>query len=141
VRQESKHWYIDFSVKNFGLSPALQAVPSSGVENVTSAEETNKAVERYCANAEKVMTGRQDGSGPSGEQGYVLFPGKIARLQTETAGVPNNPRNILYLIGCATYFDQFGKRPVHHTRFCYYTKTPLVADRPMFPCPAGWSAD
>jgi len=133
ARQESERWYIGFSVKNFGLSPALHAVLSSGAENV------NKAGERYCTVGEKLTTSGEDSSGPSGEQGYVLFPGKIALLQT--AAVPGNQQNIVYLVGCATYFDQFGKRPVHHTRFCYYVKTPLVADKPMFPCFAGWSAD
>jgi hypothetical protein len=105
---------------------------------VISAEETNKALERYCANAEKIMTGGQDGGGPSGGQGYVLFPSKSAQLQP--VSVPNNPQNGLYFIGCVSYFDQFGKRPVHHTRFCYFAEVPLVADKPMFACPVGWSA-
>src|SRR5437667_17906 len=99
------------------LSPALHAVLSSGTD-VTATEEVNKAVERYCTVGEKLTTSGEDSSGPSGEQGYVLFPGKIALLQT--AAVPGNQQNIVYLVGCATYFDQFGKRPVHHTRFCYY---------------------
>jgi hypothetical protein len=139
VRQESERWYIGFSIKNFGLSPALPAVLSSGAVNVTATEEVNKAGEGYCTVGETLTTSGEDSSGPSGEQGYVLFPGKIALLQT--AAVQGKQQNVVSLIGCATYFDQFGKRPVHHTRFCYYTKTPLVADKPMFPCFAGWSAD
>ena|SRR5437867_363388 len=139
VRKESKRWYIAFSVKNFGPSPALQAVPSSGVENVSTTEEVNKAVERHCTDAGKIMTSGQDSSGPSGGQGYMLFPGKSAQLQP--VSVPNNLQNILSFIGCVSYFDQFGKRPVHHTRFCYFAEVPLVVDKPMSACPVGWSAD
>jgi hypothetical protein len=139
VRKGSKYWYIAFSVKNFGFSPALRAVPSSGVENVTTTEEVNKAVERHCALGENLTISGEDSGGPSGERGYVLFPGKIAQLQT--AATPSNQQTPVYFVGCATYLDQFGKRPVHHTRFCYFAETPLAANKPMFPCFAGWSAD
>jgi len=141
VRKNSEHWYIDFSVKNFGNSPALYAVPLSGL--VTTAEEVNKALERYCTEGEKRTSSGEDNSGPLGEHGYVLFPDKIAQLQTplQTAAMLGNQQNIASFVGCVTYVDQFGKRPVHHTSFCYSAKTPLVADKPMFACFEGWSAD
>jgi hypothetical protein len=135
VRNKSAHWSIDFSVENFGNSPALHAVPSYGIENVTTPEELNKAVERHCTEGEKGTSG--------GEVDYVLFPGKIAWLQTQlqTAAVPGNRQNIASFIGCVIYFDQSGKGSVHHSSFCYYAKTPLVAGQPMTACPIGWSAD
>jgi hypothetical protein len=143
ARQESEHWHIDFSVKNFGNSPALHAIPSSDIENVTTTEEVNNAVQRHCTEAEKGTISGEDNSEPFGEVGYVLFPSKIAWLQRQlqNAAVPSNQQNIAYFIGCVTYFDQFGKRPVHHSSFCYYAKTPLVAKEPMFACLAGWRAD
>ncbi|MGA2337734.1 MAG: hypothetical protein WA383_21865 [Terriglobales bacterium] len=119
-----------FTVKNYGLSPALHsAFPSEPAYAPMESGETKTKIEQACTRGDVLTTD------PEGH-GYTLFPGSS---QSQDITIDGTRQTAVYLLGCLTYIDQFGK--LRHTRFCETAKAPVQEGAGLTPCFGGQEAD
>lgn len=118
---------ISLAIKNFGPSPALHVGywigPYVQVNSVGEAEAISR---RSCQLAEMASITSDHLADES--FGFSLLPNAPG---TVFGGLPWDPvKGYSMAIGCIAYTDEFHKKsinsPIHHTRFCYRSFTPLA---------------
>ncbi|HXM60238.1 MAG TPA: hypothetical protein VN950_05235 [Terriglobales bacterium] len=131
VEVDGARWKIAFTVKNYGISPALHSAFSSEPDNAPITSDVSKAkIEWACSRGEE-LTRHPEG------HGYTIFPG-TSQTQDITIGGPSD--TALYLLGCLTYLDEFGV-VLHHTQFCETARAPVREGSQLTPCFGGQEAD
>lgn len=140
--QATKHWSIDFVVKNYGSSPALHSVVGTTIpEYLTpAAQATMDHFGGTCGTADWLSTGKGSVPGmPIIQQigGYTVFPGNsVISVTPQSIGETGKPARWM---GCIAYSDQFGK--LRHTRFCYTIPVMLTVGDQLKSCFSGTTAE
>lgn len=146
-------WSIDIQLENFGVSPALHTVMFYEISFAADIESLEGTLEPACPGAAGLIFNKPFSKSTQIEQrGVMIFP-SIAVPNGFSFGMGADSLDALksaylgrttYLLGCIAYLDQFGDRPVHHTRFCYHTFRDIgtvKAGDEMTPCSWGQYAD
>jgi len=113
--------FLNITVRNTGPSVAADGIAFIyALPNLTTilSRDWNKPCETTLTQRAAIEANRQYNPWPVG---FVLVPGQTAILPIGTSSDDITPEQAkagdYYVLGCATYRDQFGK--MHTTRFCF----------------------
>ena len=140
IKLTKDRWFIDFQLKNFGISPSLYTAAGAdrAYPPITGGELENR-IEQGCTVADDISAAPAHVE----RHGYTIFPGEPITYEPGLT-IDKSRQGTVYLFGCIAYLDQFTdaqRGPVHHTRFCYYAEAPLTDGKNLTDCFGGQEAN